>query len=92
MQVSKRDIDKMVQFINYLAKRNDIVLSGHDKQIVKEINEAYDKAMEWHKGQLEYNKSYRKKKLETDPLYTRSKAYKKRYAELHPEANESTPE
>lgn len=85
MQVAKKDIDKMVQFINYLAMRSDVTLSVHDKQIVKEINEAYDKAMQWHKGQLEYKKEFRKAKQKDDPLYSRSKEYRERYAELHPE-------
>ena len=79
MQVSKRDIDKMVQFINYIANKPGVDLSAHDKAVVKEINEAYDKAMEWHKGQLEYKKEYRKEKQKEDPFYSRSKAFREKY-------------
>lgn len=92
MQVAKKDIDKMVQFINYLAMRSDVTLSVHDKQIVKEINEAYDKAMSSHKKALEYNHEYRKEKWKENPLYSRSNAYKERYKELHPEQFESPSE
>ncbi len=89
MNFFKRDLDTMMKTIEVLQKRSRKPLTEEEQELIDKCNQIYERAMTDYRKGLEYRKEYRKKKIEADPLYSRSKAYKDRYAELHPEETES---
>lgn len=89
MNFFKRDLDTMMKTIEVLQKRSRKPLTEEEQELIDKCNQIYERAMEDHRKGLAIKNAYRQKRREEDPTFSQGAAYKKRYAELHPEETES---